>query len=228
MGCSFCLAPGTGPGPARGARGGSWRACRGGGWCGAPAQPSAHLRSWEIVAGRGRVPARRRRPPRRGRGGRRAQVRRGTTTARRRRGVPRRSPRPGRTPHGPGTDLAREIPGGAGPRLEPLLRPGTLGRAAARTSSSGDRPPAPRSHQAGPGTRARHPFCHTPVVPSSRAHDHRHPAHPGAFPRRQRVRALGRPAGGDQGARRAGQRGGDRTSSCSAPPAPASRRRRPG
>jgi hypothetical protein len=59
-------------------------------------------------------------PPAAVRGGRRAQDRPG----RRRRGAagPRcdDSPWPGRTPHVPGSDLARGIPGGAGPWLEPL------------------------------------------------------------------------------------------------------------
>jgi len=93
------------------AAGWAWRGCRGWRWLGAPVQPSAHLRSCEIErSGRGAGCRRDDDAPRGNRGGRRAQDRPG----RRRRGAaePRcdDSPWPGRTPHVPGSDLARGDP----------------------------------------------------------------------------------------------------------------------
>ena len=63
-----------------------------------------------------------------------------------------------------------------------------------------------RARWPAPGT-ATAPFCRTPVVPSSPCAPPPTSAHRGRLPRRQRVRALRRPAGGDRGAGAADPRG---------------------
>ena len=166
-------------GPSRRLRDGSVHRWGGGGGCRVPPHSLPH--TWRSCES-GRSPSRRgrRRPPRRTAGG---VVRRTGPGARSDR-APADRPRPG----DPGWrwSLAGTAPATRHARAAPAGR-----------TSSGTVPPLPGA-PVGPGT-ASDPFCHTLVVPSSRAHDHRHPAHPGALPRRQRLRALRRPAGGDQG-----------------------------
>ena len=106
--------------PARAARRGRWRACGGGGCRGAPAQPPAHLDRVSPAAVRPTGAADDDAP----RGGPRGASCAGPAGTR----ASARRPRPaGRTPRA-GVRPRPGIPGGAGPRLEPLLRPGTLGR----------------------------------------------------------------------------------------------------
>ena len=139
----------------------------------------------------------------------------GRAAARRAR-APRDRPRPG----SPGWRWSGAASG-------PLLRPGTLGRRrrrgqVARSCPLG--PARPRSARRPLGPVLSHP--RRTVVPCARP--------PTSGPPRGASRVVSdfEPSG-DQpaaidAAGRAGQRGGEATSSCSAPPAPASRRRRPG
>ena len=155
------------------------------------------------AAGPARRPPGRRRPPRRTAGG---VVRR----------LPSRGPDPRR---------GRPDSGWRWSRRDRSCDSGTLGRPRPRTSSA--IAPPRLGCPGGPGSRSD-PFCHTRVVPSSRAHDHRHPAHPGALHRRQRLRALRATSRRPSSSSPRRSTRGSRTSSCSAPPAPASRRRRRG
>ena len=83
---------------------------------------------------------------------------------------------------------------------------------------------APRG--ACPARRRRH--CRCSPVRWSHASSHRSPAPGRPLQGGLRLRALRRPADGDQGDHEAGQRRRARTSSCSAPPAPARPPRSPG
>ena len=216
-GCSSCLAPpwtGAGGPPARGAgvgRAGGvrWR-CR---------VPPHSLRTpasrVSPAAPATATPDGRRRPPRRTAEG---VVRRPAGTRRRR----RRPDAARRGPTSPG-----EIPGWRWSSA--WTAPATRHARAA---------PAPRTSSAVVSPRPgcpdgpRQPLATRSVTPPS----YRRPVRTttdirptqGRFTRRQRVRALRRPAGGDRGSSPSGSTRGRRTSSCSAPPAPASRRRRPG
>ena len=92
-----------------------------------------------------------------------------------------RAPRTGVRPRPSGT-------GGAGPRSGTVPATRHARGASARRTSIGCVPFSPGS-PVGPSARSD-PFCHTRVVPFSRAHFDGTPAHAGAVPGRQRVRAL--------------------------------------
>ena len=195
LGCSSCCGA-----PRRRGRWPVRTGCADGRSGGAAGGRGARRTAFRTPGGRVRRRCRRpgRRRPRGGRGGRRAHARRGGP-----RGASCR-----RSGRAPGSDLAREIPGGAGPRSGPLLRPGTLGRRRPRgqvARPSLRLPGAP----VGPGEPLGPVLSHPrrTVVPCARP--------PTSGPPRGASRVVSdfEPSGDQpaaiKAARRAGERGGD-------------------